>query len=132
MIAPLTIEALADVARVLGFEMVPRDGVEAPIGIGYDTPAGQAEYGLLRAHEIEFDGTARECAAFLIGWRDLRSRVHGVIVESTVSAIERGVHYLTNTPGSQRQAATALGRVIADKVAQTLVEGEGPEKQASP
>lgn len=50
------------------------------------------------------------------GWRDLRSRVCVAIVESTVSAIELGAHCLTSPQGSQRQAATALGTVIADKV----------------
>lgn len=126
MTASMTIEALVDVARSLGFELVCRDGLTVPI-------EGGSQYSLLRAHEVEFDGTVRECSAFLMGWRDLQTRVCAAIVESTVSALEHSVHYLTNTQGSQRQAATALGRIIAAKVARTLIEGcqaEGPEKEA--
>lgn len=79
MIAPMTTEALADVARALGFTLVNRDGVAVPIGVDYELARTQPQYALLRGDEVAFDGTARECSAFLIGWRDLRSSVLGAV-----------------------------------------------------
>lgn len=79
MIAPMTIEALVDLARALGFDLVARGAV--PVGIDADRATEQPQYALFRSRAravgVEFDGTARECAAFLIGWRDLRARVLG-------------------------------------------------------
>lgn len=77
MIAPMTAEGVANVARALGFTLVGRDGIAFPEGVDAAHAAEQKQYALLRGDLVEFDGTARECAAFLIGWRDLRTRVLG-------------------------------------------------------
>lgn len=74
MIAPATMDALADVARALGFEF-RRAEHAVPVGVDFDRAKEQTQFALLRGGQIEFDGTARECSAFLIGWRDLRSRM---------------------------------------------------------
>jgi len=67
----MTIESLADVARAIGFELVNRDGIAKPIGIDYEHATTQTQYALFReGDEVAFDGTARECTAFLIGWRE--------------------------------------------------------------
>jgi hypothetical protein len=79
VIAPLTIEALTDVARSMGFELAPRDGLAVPLGIDFEVARARAQYALLRGDVVEFDGTARECSAFLIGWRDLRSSMLGAL-----------------------------------------------------
>jgi len=78
MIAPATMDALADVARALGFELRRAEHAK-PLGIDYDRAQEQTQFALLRGGEVEFDGTARECSAFLIGWRDLRSSVLGAV-----------------------------------------------------
>src|SRR5262249_18474422 len=74
VIAPESMDALADVARALGFDL-RRAEHAVPVGIDYDRAQEQTQFVLLRGGEIEFDGTATGCAAFLIGWRDLRSRL---------------------------------------------------------
>ncbi len=84
MIAPMTIEVITDTARSLGFTLVSRDGRAFPEGIDAARAAEQKQYALLCGdpagyHEVKFDGTARECSAFLIGWRDLRSSVLGAV-----------------------------------------------------
>lgn len=76
MIAPATMDALADVAKALGFEL-RRAEHAIPVGIDYDRAKEQTQFALLRGGQVEFDGTARECSAFLIGWRDLRSSMLG-------------------------------------------------------
>jgi hypothetical protein len=73
MIPPQTDAELADVARALGFELVCRDYDKSHFDGDWDA----VPYTLLCEGEVKFDGTARECAAFLIGWRDLRSKVLG-------------------------------------------------------
>ena len=77
MIAPATMDALADVARALGFEL-RRAEHAVPLGVDFDRAKEQSQFALVRSDsggQIAFDGTARECAAFLIGWRDLRRRL---------------------------------------------------------
>ncbi|HSX22869.1 MAG TPA: hypothetical protein VLE97_08870 [Gaiellaceae bacterium] len=74
MIAPATMDALADVVRALGFEL-RRSAHAVPVGVDFDRAKEQTQFALLRGDEVEFDGTARECSAFLIGWRDLRLRL---------------------------------------------------------
>lgn len=77
MIAPATMDALAEVARALGFEL-RRAPLGKPIGVDYDRASEQMQFALMdRLGQVAFDGTSRECAAFLIGWRDLRSRLIG-------------------------------------------------------
>lgn len=76
MIAPATMDALADVARALGFEL-RRAEHAVPVGVDFDRAKEQTQFALLCGGQIRFDGTARECSAFLIGWRDLRSRMLG-------------------------------------------------------
>jgi len=71
-------DALADVAHALGFEF-RRAAQAVPIGIDFDRAQEQTQFALLRGAEVAFDGTARECSAFLIGWRDLRSSVLGAV-----------------------------------------------------
>jgi hypothetical protein len=78
MIAPESMDALADVARALGFEL-RRAEHAVPVGIDYDRAKEQTQFALLLEGEIAFDGTARECSAFLIGWRDLRSSMLGAM-----------------------------------------------------
>jgi hypothetical protein len=78
VIAPLTMDALADVARALGFEL-RRAPLGKPIGIDYDRASEQTQFGLYRGDVIAFDGTSRECAAYLIGWRDLRAQALGAL-----------------------------------------------------
>ena len=36
-------------------------------------------FGLYRGDWVEFDGTSRECAAYLIGWRALRAQALGAL-----------------------------------------------------
>jgi hypothetical protein len=79
MIAPMTVEVRTDVARALGFELASRDSVAVPIGVDSYAAAVQSQYALLCGDEVAFDGTARECSAFLIGWRDLRTSVLGAV-----------------------------------------------------
>lgn len=76
MIAPATMDALADVAVALGFEL-RRATHAAPMGVDFDRSQEQTQFALVRDGEVAFDGTARECSAFLIGWRDLRTQVLG-------------------------------------------------------
>lgn len=77
MIAPASMDALAEVARALGFEL-RRSELAVPVGIDYDRAKEQMQFALVdRNDQVTFDGTSRECAAFLIGWRDLRSRLLG-------------------------------------------------------
>jgi len=78
MMAPATMDALADVARALGFEL-RRAAHAVPIGVDFDRAQEQTQFALLRGGEVAFDGTSRECSAFLIGWRDLRSSVLGAV-----------------------------------------------------
>jgi hypothetical protein len=78
MIAPMTMDALADVARALGFEF-RRAAHAVPVGVDFDRAREQTQFALLRGGQVEFDGTARECSAFLIGWRDLRSSMLGAL-----------------------------------------------------
>lgn len=78
MNAPATMDALADVARALGFEL--RRAPEAtPGGIDFDRSKEQTQFALVRGGEVAFEGTSRECSAFLIGWHDLRSSVLGAV-----------------------------------------------------
>jgi hypothetical protein len=89
VIAPATMDALADVACALGFEL--RRAPEAvPIGVDFDRAQEQMQFALVRGGEVAFDGTSRECAAFLVGWRDLRSSVLGSVraLETTQIAPE--------------------------------------------
>jgi hypothetical protein len=74
MIAPMTMDALADIAQALGFEL-RRAPLSVPVGVDFDRAKDETQFALLHAGKVAFDGTARECAAFLIGWRDLRSRM---------------------------------------------------------
>jgi len=70
-------DALAEVARALGFEL-RRSEHAVPLGIDFDRAKEQTQFALVSSGsggQIAFDGTARECAAFLIGWRDLRRRM---------------------------------------------------------
>jgi len=60
MIAPMTMDALADVARALGFEL-RRAAHAVPVGVDFDRAKEQTH------------------SAFLIGWRDLRSSVLGAV-----------------------------------------------------
>jgi hypothetical protein len=76
--APMSMDALADVAQALGFEL-RRAEHAVPIGIDFDRAREQTQFALLHGGEVAFDGTARECSAFLIGWRDLRSSVLGAV-----------------------------------------------------
>jgi hypothetical protein len=69
VIAPESMEALTEVAKALGFEFHGHV-LGKPIGIDYDRAQEQVQCALLREGAVQFDGTARECAAFLIGWRD--------------------------------------------------------------
>ncbi len=78
MIAPMTMDALAEVAVALGFEL-RRAPLAVPGGIDFDLAKEQTQFALVRGGEVAFDGTSRECAAFLIGWRDLRSTVLGAV-----------------------------------------------------
>jgi hypothetical protein len=78
VIAPASMDALADVARALGFELRRAEHAK-PLGVDYDRAQEQTQFALFRGDQIEFDGTARECSAFLIGWRDLRSSVLGAV-----------------------------------------------------
>jgi len=73
VIAPATMDALADVARAFGFEL-RRAPAAKPIGIDYDRACEQTQFALYRGDQIVFDGTSRECAAYLIAWRDLRAQ----------------------------------------------------------
>jgi len=78
VIAPATMDVLADVAHALGFEL--RRAPEAvPSGVDFDRSQEQTQFALVRGGEVAFDGTSRECAAFLIGWRDLRSSILGAV-----------------------------------------------------
>ena len=79
MIAPMTVEGVADVARPLGFTLVSRDGLAFPEGVDAARAAEQKQYALTRVSQVLFDGTVRECAAFLIGWRDIRSSMLGAL-----------------------------------------------------
>lgn len=78
MIAPATMDALADVARALGFEL-RRAKHAVPGGVDFDRAQQETQFALLRGGEIAFDGTARECSAYLVGWRDLRSSMLGAL-----------------------------------------------------
>lgn len=78
MIAPMTMDALAEVAVGLGFEL-RRAPLAVPGGIDFDHAKEQTHFALVREGDVAFDGTARECSAFLIGWRDLRSNVLGAV-----------------------------------------------------
>lgn len=100
MIAPMTIEALTDVAVALGFKLIVRVGLALPIGLDADRAALEVQYALLRGDEITFEGTARECSAFLIGWRDLRSSVPATKKDPALT-VERSL------PRDQRQALIA-------------------------
>ena len=77
MIAPASMDALAEIARALGFEL-RRSEHAVPVGIDYDRAKEQMQFALVNCNDqVAFDGTSRECAAFLIGWRDLRARLLG-------------------------------------------------------
>lgn len=78
MIAPTSMDALAEAARALGFELRRFEGA-IPRGIDFDRAQEQTQFGLWYGGELAFDGTSRECAAFLIGWRDLRVSVLGAV-----------------------------------------------------
>lgn len=94
MNAPMTMDALADVARALGFEL-RRAEHAVPAGVDYDRAKEQTQFGLFCDGQIVFDGTSRECSAFLIGWRDLRSSMLGALravdsrVRPEMSAVTR-------------------------------------------
>ena len=67
-------EALADVAQALGFTL-SASWSAVPIGIDYEAARAQPQYVLRHEGQVAFDGTPRECSAFLIAWRDLRARL---------------------------------------------------------
>ena len=94
MIAPMTMDALADVARALGFEL-RRAAQAVPVGIDFDRAKEQTQFALLRGEEVAFDGTARECTAFLIGWRDLRTTVLGAVRALETTQIMPEMHSST-------------------------------------
>lgn len=85
MIAPATLEALRDVAIALGFQLVDRDFVKS-IGIDEEhAPTPRMWYAIEhRLVGILFEGTARECAAFLIGYRDCRAEYANVSTDFSV------------------------------------------------
>ena len=78
MIAPLTMDALCQMANALGFTIQKNISARKDIGIDEDRTPFASHHGRLRlgsdisqhAVELEFEGTARECNAFLIGFRD--------------------------------------------------------------
>lgn len=76
MIAPKSMDALAEVARTLGFDL-RRSEHAVPAGVDFDRAKEQTQFALFCGDLPAFDGTARECSAFLIGWRTLRSRLLG-------------------------------------------------------
>jgi hypothetical protein len=77
MIAPSTLDALAEVANALGFTL-HRHAFAVDIGIDGDYAQLATRHGRCRlgsdpnfhTNPVEFEGTPRECAAFLIGWRE--------------------------------------------------------------
>jgi hypothetical protein len=86
VIAPESMDALADVARALGFEL-RRAEHSVPVGVDYDRAKEQSQFALLRGGQVAFDGTARECSAFLVGWRDLRSEMLSALRAENTSAM---------------------------------------------
>lgn len=78
MNAPESMDALAEAARTLGFEL-RRTPNAKPAGVDYDRAHEQTQFALCRGDGVAFDGTARECAAYLIGWRDLRHQALGAL-----------------------------------------------------
>jgi hypothetical protein len=72
VIAPATLDAVMAVADALGFTMFHHASKDIGIDAGSNEgEVHQMRYRLnCRSTRLEFDGTARECAAFLIGWRD--------------------------------------------------------------
>lgn len=73
----MTLDALEEIANVLGFVLYTRAYVRS-IGLDAEFVPIATGHGMCRlgsdpkihATPIEFEGTPRECAAFLIGWRD--------------------------------------------------------------
>ena len=113
MIAPMTMDALADVARALGFEL--RRAVQAvPVGIDFDRAKEQTQFALLRGGEVAFDGTARECSAFLIGWRDLRTTVLGAVRALETTQIMPEMRASTMCPACDKAGQRCLLRVGHD------------------
>jgi hypothetical protein len=118
VIAPMTAEAVGDVARALGFTIVSRDGVAFPEGVDAARAAEQRQYALLRGdpagyHEVVFDGTARECSAFLIGWRDLRSSVLGA-VRALDTRVAPEMNASTRCPMRDKKGERCIQRVGHD------------------
>lgn len=110
MIAPATMDALADIARALGFEL--RRAPEAvPIGVDFDRARDQTQFALVRGGEVAFDGTSRECSAFLIGWRDLRASVLGSVRALETSQIAPEVKASTMCQARDKNGQRCLLRV---------------------
>jgi hypothetical protein len=114
MIAPMTMDALADVALALGFEL-RRAEQAVPVGIDYDRAKEQTQFALLRGGEVAFDGTSRECAAFLIGWRDLRSSVLGA-VRALETKVMPEMHASTMCQVRDKEGRRCLLRVGHDQL----------------
>lgn len=112
MIAPMTMDALAEVARALGFDL-RRAAHAVPIGVDFDRAKEQTQFALLRGSEVAFDGTSRECAAFLIGWRDLRSTVLGA-VRAMETKILPEMHAATRCQARDKTGQPCLLRVDLD------------------
>jgi hypothetical protein len=118
-------DALADVADALGFEL-RRAPLAVPVGIDFDRAQEQTQFVLMRGGEVAFDGTARECSAFLIGWRDLRSNVLGAVraLETTQIMPEMGAS--TMCQARDKAGQRCLLRVGHDgQKHATLVHWEG-------
>ena len=112
MIAPMSMDALADVARALGFEF-RRAEHAVPVGVDFDRAKEQMQFALLRGGEVAFDGTARECSAFLIGWRDLRTSVLGAVYAHETKAVPE-MHASTMCPARDKEGQRCLRRVGHD------------------
>jgi hypothetical protein len=87
VIAPGTIEALGDGARALGFQLIERDDVKS---IGVDAEQiGTPRTWYAIEHPLVgtvFEGTSRECSAFLIGYRDCHAEYADVTTDVTASS----------------------------------------------
>lgn len=112
MNAPATMDALADVAKALGFEL-RRAAQAVPLGVDFDRAREQAQFALFHGDMIAFDGTSRECAAFLIGWRDLRSSVLGSVRAMKTKALPE-MHASTKCQARDKAGQKCLLRVGHD------------------
>jgi len=107
-------DALADVAKALGFEL-RKAPLASPLGVDYDRASEQTQFALYRGDQIAFDGTSRECAAYLIAWRDLRSQILGSVraVDAQVlpymSAVTRCHALNPDDPGHDHWCLSPIG-----------------------